>query len=120
MVTKFGKSQLMLKMDPLSLIRKSGPFFRRKLLLADVREVLSVNRDAITSDEVLICFRRFNGKDFFVSENDLYFKSIMMRLEPVFPGLSQWERVGEGEPLEHRIFLLWKKDKDIGAASDKG
>lgn len=103
------ESYLQLTDSPLTLIRRGGLFFKRRVSLAEVSEILSVNRDAVTHDEVQICFRSVDGREFLISESDGNFKNVIEALKSKFPGIENWSKVGEGAPLKHRVMTLWTK-----------
>lgn len=106
---RFTETYLQLKKESFVLSRTGGLFYQRKVLLDDVVEILSVNRDAVTLDEIQICFKCADDREFLMSENDRNFKEVIETLKSTFPGIENWNKVSEGAPLRHRILMLWSK-----------
>lgn len=106
---RITETYLQVTKAPFVLSRKGGLFYRREIFLDDVVEVLAVNRDAVTFDEIQICFKCVNAREFLMSENDRNFKDVVETLRSTFPGIENWNNAGEGVPLRHRIRTLWRK-----------
>lgn len=108
-VMNLTESYLKITKSPWVLSRKSGLFYRRRIFLDNVVEILSINRDAITHDEIQICFKCSDNREFLISEFDRNFKEVVDALKLTFPGIENWNKVSVGAPLEHRMLTLWSK-----------
>ncbi|GLQ97279.1 hypothetical protein [Dyella mobilis] len=107
-ILNLTETYLQLVEAPPTLIRRVGLFHREKLPLGDVLEIHSINRDAVTCDEVMIYFSCADDREFLISEFDKNFSNVMKFLREKFPGIENWREVIKGPPFEHRIVTLWK------------
>ena len=104
------KNRVIYEKSSNSLLRKSGMFYRRRISLAGVCEIFSINRDAITHDEVMICFLLENGVKFFISEFDDGFAECVEILAEQFPGIQLWDSNLPQNAFTHASKILWKPD----------
>jgi len=102
-----------------SLVRKSGLFYKRQIHLDKVREILAINKDSLTHDEVMLCFLEESGSKFFISEFDKNFKECLEELAGQFPGIQQWDENLTESTFANTSKTLWKA-KNLNATYHHG
>lgn len=93
-----------------TIVRRTGPFHRTLIELAQVQRVVAVSRDAVTHDEVVLVFIGSNGEEFWVSEFDKNFAELVEGLKSTLPGFGSLDDLSRAPAFSGARSELWKRN----------
>lgn len=91
------------------LRRRAGFLYRRKMDLNKVVEVIAVNKDALTHDELNVVFCAEDGSQLFISEFDRFYEDVMMKLPNYLLGFTPIKDFHPDKPFQRKQETFWVK-----------